>query len=216
MTEEKGSRGGLSPGVAAIIAAIITAIATLLASRHRANELSDDVTELRATVKKQAVEIERLKQQRQSAQNPLPVPSTDTFVSADPYAGATPVAIERAQGFSIGLLGCHRGGGGSVTCEMLVKNEASGKTFELVGQGTSSFSSRLFDDKQRMFRADEASVANVHGRHAKTNIPPGRTLRAAVTFESLPIDFDTITLLEVTFYGPHSDKVSFHPGKIAA
>ena len=115
--------------------------------------------------------------------------------AATPDKNQSEKRIQKAEDFSIELKSCSLSGK-TLTCKFSFLNESTDRTFVFYAKYSGNIS-RLFDKNGNVYNATNAKLGNVSGTFARADIPSGIPLRGELSFDGVPTDLDTISMLEI-------------------
>lgn len=200
-------KDALIAAFATVLAAVILALGGIIAAgkRDRA-ELREEISTLQASLNDKTKQISVLEQKLRVAESASDSPSSavvPTAAAGDPIPPPsvvrTLIGKQQEQGFDIAFYGCRRAAG-VVRCEFEVTNTKAERYFR-VQADTDQRDSRGYDENGQQLLATSAEIPGAY--HAGLTIPDGVTVRASVTFTTVPASTTKFVVLKFVFMYEH-------------
>jgi hypothetical protein len=121
---------------------------------------------------------------------PAPEPTQDIY-------SKTPIATKTQQGFEIKLFGCPREGG-AVRCYFSVTNRRAERRLQIAGYPGDQRYSRAFDDQGQLHTTEVPEILGISD--TEVTLPENVTLRASLTFKSVPNAVRGFAVLKFVFH----------------
>jgi hypothetical protein len=124
--------------------------------------------------------------------DPDPAPERTQDIYSNP-----PIATKTEQGFEIKLFGCPREGG-AVRCYFSVTNTRAERTLQIAGYPGDQRYSRAYDDRGQLHTTEIPEISGIGD--TEMTLPENVTLRASLTFKSVPGAVQSFRVLKFVFH----------------